>query len=141
MQEIPDDPGRRGAVAICRREDGRMLVIRRARGVVAPGAYCFPGGGIEDGESEEKALRREFREEINVGVRPTRRIWRSRTPWKVELSWWLAELEPGAVPVPNPDEVESIHWLTPDEMARLPELLPSNREFLDRVARGEIRLE
>jgi 8-oxo-dGTP pyrophosphatase MutT (NUDIX family) len=141
MQDIPDDPGRRGAVAVCLREDGRMLVIRRARGVVAPGAYCFPGGGIEDGESEEEALRREFREEIDVGVRPTRRIWQSRTPWKVDLSWWLAELEPGAVPVPNPDEVESIHWLTPDEMARLPELLPSNREFLDLVARGEIRLE
>jgi len=141
MHEIPDDPGRRGAVAICRREDGRMLVIRRARGVVAPGAYCFPGGGIEDGESEQDALRREFREEINVGVRPLRRIWQSRTPWKVELSWWLAELEPGAVPVPNPEEVESVDWLTPEEMARLPELLKSNRELLDRVARGEIRLE
>jgi len=141
MHEIPHDPGRRGAVAVCLREDGRMLVIRRARGVVAPGAYCFPGGGIEEGESEEDALRREFREEVHVAVRPRKRIWQSRTPWKVELFWWLAELEPGAVPVPNPDEVESIHWLTPDEMARLPELLDTNRAFLERVRRGEIRLE
>jgi 8-oxo-dGTP diphosphatase len=141
MQDIPDDPGRRGAVAVCLDEDGRMLVIRRARGVVAPGAYCFPGGGIEDGESEEDALRREFREEIDVTVRPLRRVWQSRTSWQVELAWWLAELEPGAVPVANPAEVESVHWLTPDEMAALPELLPSNREFLERVRRGEIRME
>ena len=35
MEKIPDDPGRRGAVAICVR-DGRMLVIRRAASVVAP---------------------------------------------------------------------------------------------------------
>ena len=141
MHEIPDDPGRRGAVAICFRDDGRMLVIRRAASVVAPGAYCFPGGGIEPGESEEEALRREFHEEINVAVRPVRRVWQSRTPWQVELSWWLAELEPGARPEPNPAEVESVHWLTPGEMARLSELLPSNREFLDRRIDDVMRIE
>jgi hypothetical protein len=43
MDFIPDDPGRRGAVAVVVR-DGRMLVIRRARSVVAPLVYCFPGG-------------------------------------------------------------------------------------------------
>lgn len=137
MQEIPDDPGRRGAVAICLREDGRMLVIRRARGVVAPGAYCFPGGAIEPGELEEDALRREFLEEINAAIRPIRRIWESRTPWKVHLAWWLGELEPGHAPVPNPAEVESIHWLSAGEMTALSDLLPSNREFLERLGRGE----
>jgi len=141
MHEIPDDPGRRGAVAVCLRDDRRMLVIRRARSVVAPGAYCFPGGGIEPGESEEDALRREFREEINVAVHPICRIWRSRTPWKVDLAWWLGRLEPDVAPVPNPAEVESIHWLTADEMAALDELLPSNREFLELLAQGTIRLE
>ena len=139
MDSIPDDPGRRGAVAIVIRDE-RMLVIRRSQTVVAPGAYCFPGGGIEDGESEEDALVREFHEEINVAVRPLRRIWRNVTPWKVELAWWLAELAPDAVPVPNRDEVESVHWFTPVEMARLPELLESNREFLELVRQGEIEL-
>ena len=42
--------------------------------------------------------------------------------------------------VPNPREVESIHWFTPREMAGLSELLDSNREFLELVERGEIRL-
>ncbi len=140
MEEIPDDPGRRGAVAIAVRDE-RMLVIRRSRSVVAPLAYCFPGGGIEPGESEEEALIREFREEIAVTLRPLRRLWRCTTDWKVELAWWLGELEPDAAPVANPAEVASVHWFTPEEMAALPDLLPSNREFLDLVLRGEIHLD
>ena len=139
MDKIPDDPGRRGAVAVCLR-DGRMLVIRRSRSVVAPLTYCFPGGGIEGDETEQETLIREFRDEIAVEVRPLRPIWRCVTDWKVELAWWVAELPPDAVPVANPTEVESIHWCTPAEMLRLPDLLPSNREFLELVVRGEIEL-
>ena len=140
MDRIPDDPGRRGAVGICTR-DGRMLVIRRSQSVVAPLVYCFPGGGIEGDETEQQALIREFREEIGVTVRPLRRVWQSVTPWKVELCWWVAELEPDAVPTLNPAEVHSIHWLTPAEMARLPDLLESNREFLQLVECGQIELQ
>jgi 8-oxo-dGTP diphosphatase len=134
---IPDDPGRRGVVGVVLR-DGRMLVIRRSRSVVAPLVYCFPGGGIEGAESEEEAIVREFREEIAVAIRPARRLWECVTAWKVHLAWWLVEMDPNATPTPNPSEVESIHWLTPDEMARLPDLLDSNREFLDLLREGQI---
>jgi 8-oxo-dGTP diphosphatase len=127
---IPDDPGRRGAVGVAVR-DGRMLVIRRSRSVVAPLVCCFPGGGIEPGESEEDALVREFHEEIGVAVRPVRRLWQCVTSWKVELAWWLVEMAPDATPVANPAEVESIYWYTAEEMAQLPDLLESNREFLE----------
>jgi 8-oxo-dGTP diphosphatase len=136
---IPDDPGRRGAVAVVVRDE-RMLVIRRARTVVAPLVYCFPGGGIEGGESEEEALVREFREEVGVTIRPLRRLWECVTAWKVELAWWLGELMPDAVPTANPREVESIHWFTPQEMAQLPDLLESNRQFLEMIQRGAIQL-
>ena len=132
---IPDDPGRRGVVGVAVR-DGRMLVIRRSRSVVAPLVYCFPGGGIELNESEEEALVREFREEVGVAVRPLRRLWECVTAWKVELAWWLVEMPPDATPVPNPAEVESIHWYTPEEMSQLPDLLESNREFLEFVKKS-----
>lgn len=137
--DIPDDPGKRGAVAVVVR-NGRMLVIRRAKTVVAPLVYCFPGGGIEGDESEEQALVREFREEVGLTIRPVRRLWQCVTAWKVELAWWLGETEPDAIPVANPQEVESIHWYTPEEMAALPDLLESNREFLKLLERREIAL-
>ncbi|NLE36896.1 MAG: NUDIX domain-containing protein, partial [Pirellulaceae bacterium] len=113
---------------------------RRSAHVVAPRYCCFPGGGIHPGESEKEALIREFREELAIEVRPVRQIWRSVTPWRVHLSWWSAELLGEASPVPNPAEVESIYWATPDEMANLPDSLPSNFEFLQAFHNGLIDL-
>jgi 8-oxo-dGTP pyrophosphatase MutT (NUDIX family) len=129
----------RGVVAVIVRH-GRILVIRRSRSVVAPGAFCLPGGSIERGESEEEALVREIREELGVTIRPERRLWETRTAWHVDLSWWLSRLDPDAPLVPNPAEVESVHWLTPEEMARLPNLLEGNQRFLVALADGEIDL-
>jgi (d)CTP diphosphatase len=130
---------RRGVVAVVVRE-GRYLVIRRAAGVVAPGTYCFPGGGIEEDETETIALAREMREELGIEVRPLKCISRSTTSWGTALAWWLSEFDEALELLPNADEVESIHWLSPDEMLELTELLESNRLFLEAVARGEIEL-
>ncbi len=118
-----------------------MLVIRRSRYVEAPRTYCFPGGAIESGESEPMALVRELREELGAAIRPVRRVWQSVTPWGVALAWWQCDLEPTPPLMPNPNEVESIHWLTPDEMTGLAGLLESNHDFLDALAAGAIRLE
>jgi 8-oxo-dGTP pyrophosphatase MutT (NUDIX family) len=120
--------------------DGRLLVIRRSRHVVAPGAYCFPGGGIEGDETEPQALVRELLEELGAAVEPCARLWHSLTPWNVSLAWWLAACRRDTPLAPNPAEVESVHWLSPAEMLELPELLASNREFLERVLSGAIRL-
>lgn len=120
--------------------DGRLLVIRRSRFVVAPRAFCFPGGGIEGDETEAEALVREMREELDVTIRPERRVWQAVTPWQVHLSWWLGHLAPDARLAPNPAEVESVHWCTPEELARLPDLLRSNHRFLQALGSGEIEL-
>ena len=121
------------------REDA-LLVIRRAEGIAAPGKYCFPGGGIEEAESEELALVRELREELGATIQPLRRLWQSVTPWGIELAWWLADVDHAAPLVPDPAEVASVHWLTIAEMESLEELLESNREFLHRIRAGAIDL-
>jgi 8-oxo-dGTP diphosphatase len=133
-------PLRRGVVAVMPRGD-RLLVIRRSALVVAPGAYCFPGGGIEGDETESAALTREIQEELGLDIVPVRRLWQSVTPWQVDLAWWLVLLPAEAEPVPNPAEVASWAWYTPDAMRRLPGLLESNLAFLDALAAGKICLE
>jgi 8-oxo-dGTP pyrophosphatase MutT (NUDIX family) len=127
---------RRGVVAVVVRGD-RLLVIRRSQHVRAPGMHCFPGGAIEHGESEIEAVRREMFEELALTAEPQRLLWRSTTPWNVELAWWLVEIDSAADPQPNPHEVESFHWLTPAEIRCLPQLLASNVEFLDAWELGQ----
>lgn len=123
-----------GVVVVVAR-GGRLLVIRRAAGVVAPDAWCFVGGAIEAGETEPEAVVREFREEVGGAVRPLRRIWNyTRPDGKLHLSWWLAELGSAHLR-PDPAEVAELRWCTPAEIAMLPNVLESNRAFL--VALGD----
>ena len=44
--------------------DGSALFLKRGPGGDWPGAWCFPGGRIEDGETAEEAALREAREEL-----------------------------------------------------------------------------
>lgn len=146
MTSIPPEPvepgvpiRKRGVVAVIVRGE-TLLVIRRSQAVRAPGAYCFPGGAIESGESEPAAVVRELGEELALAARPVRRLWECVTPWRVHLAWWLAEIDPDAAPVPHLAEVESFAWLAPAAIRNLPNLLASNHHFLDALTAGTFSL-
>lgn len=127
----------RGVVVVVQR-DGRFLLIRRGPGVIVPGAWCFVGGAIEPGESEEQAVVREFCEELGGRVQPVRRVWEwTRADGRLRLYWWLAVLCEEQFD-PDPDEVAELRWCTPAEIDALSPLLESNRLFLDAVGRGLI---
>src|SRR5262252_4028980 len=98
------DMVREGVVVVVRRGD-QFLMIRRAEGILAGGAWCFVGGGINPGEAQPDAVIREFREEVGGLVRPDRLMWEYWRPdGKLRLYWWLAHLEPGDL-TPDPLEV------------------------------------
>lgn len=112
-----------GVIGVLRQAE-RFLLIRRAAVVRAPHQWCFPGGGIEPGESEADALVREMREELDVVVRPGERIMTQvKHGGGLVLHWWSAELVAGELK-PNPAEVAELAWLTPDEVRRLPDTIP-----------------
>lgn len=130
---------RRGVVGVVVRGK-QWLVIRRSHLVPAPGAYCFPGGSVEPDEDEPTALVRELAEELGVRALPLHPIWHCVTPRGGFLSWWQAVLPENAVLRPAAFEVAAVHWLTPDLLATLPGLLPTNRQFVGAWLRGEVRL-
>ena len=109
-----------GVVAAIQR-GARFLTIRRSQHVSAPGTVCFPGGGIEQGETSPEALCRELQEELDIrNAMPIREVWRSVTARRVHLTWWLTEIADDVILCPNPAEVAEIHWWTAAEMLSLP---------------------
>lgn len=140
--EIPgrdQSGGKRGVVAVAHR-DGRFLAIRRGRTVRAGGRVCFPGGHIEVGEHEHEAVVRECLEELAARVEARECVWRSVTSWGTSLAWWTVILAEEGDLVPDPIEVDEIFWRSAEELLAEPDLLEGNREFLEAVIRGELRV-
>ena len=120
------------------REEGKVLLTRSVfRG--AP-FVNFPGGGIEIGEAPMEALRREFREETGLEIRPVRALYSSegahlstQAPIQIVSAYWLVERAGGRLRSGgNGDDVLDLFWT---EIASLPvqDMFPSDREFSARL--------
>ena len=53
---------------------GKILVVQRGKKMKLPLKWEFPGGKIEDGESEEDCLIREIKEELNIDIELIKRL-------------------------------------------------------------------
>jgi nucleoside triphosphatase len=49
-------------------KDGKFLLGKNRKGGVYEGSFVVPGGGIDDGETKEEALRREILEETGLDI-------------------------------------------------------------------------
>ena len=125
------------AVAVALDGD-RFLMVLRAAHIRAPNQYCFPGGGIEPGESPEEAVVRELQEEIGIRVSVQETVWRSQSSWGVDIHWIHVVIPRTEVIEANPEEVASVHWMTRQEVMQLDNLLASNRSFFEAWALGKI---
>jgi len=96
---------------------GRLLAARRSAPPDLAGRWELPGGKVEPGESPERALVRELREELGVEARATERVpgeWPLKPGYVLVV--WAARLLPGsAEPAPLEDHDE-LRWLTPEEI-------------------------
>jgi mutator protein MutT len=100
--------------AIVRRDD-EVLVMKRAMGTLS-GAWYFPGGSLEHGESPEDAVRREIREEAQLEVHDLRlfRVWHYRlgdSDHAIAISY-TCSVPPGTEPRIN-QEHAAARWMAP----------------------------
>ncbi|MGW2782047.1 (deoxy)nucleoside triphosphate pyrophosphohydrolase [Streptomyces populi] len=97
--------------------DGRLLAARRSAPPDLAGRWELPGGKVEPGETPERALVRELREELGADTRALERVpgeWPLKPGYVLMV--WAARLLPGsAEPAPLEDHDE-LRWLTPEEI-------------------------
>jgi 8-oxo-dGTP diphosphatase len=111
--------------------DGRVLAACRSTPAELAGGWEFPGGKVEDGESEADALVRECREELGVEVAVGRLIGTESISDGVVLRVYLAEHLLG-YPEARLDHDE-VRWLAADDLNSV-EWLPADRPMLVAVA-------
>ncbi len=130
---------RHGVVAVCK-EDNRFLVIRRSQKVRAPGMLCFPGGHIEANETFEQAMIRELEEELALPVSIENHLWSSVTSWGTHLEWLLVRRSSEHSPIPNPEEVAEVMWMTEAELLGGLDILSSVSDFFEALHAGRFRI-
>ena len=100
---------------------GRLLLIRRGH-PPARGLWSVPGGRVEPGETDERALVREIREETGLAVRVGRLVGAVRRsgPGGVvfDIRDYAATVTGGTL-TPG-DDADDARWAGPEELAGLP---------------------
>jgi len=97
---------------------GRVLIARRKPGASQAGMWEFPGGKVRQGETPEKCLKREIREELGLDIAVGTFLGESIHAYagqSIRLLAYCAHIEAGA-PVLN-DHAE-VKWVRFDELGR-----------------------
>ncbi|MGC9312752.1 MAG: NUDIX hydrolase [Sediminispirochaetaceae bacterium] len=102
--------------------NGRLLLEKRNHDPFN-GLWCIPGGHIDYGESVEKALIREVREETGLQV-INYSFFNYYTEYYDELNWHAVALifvvyTTGSLKM-QPEEVQELRWFTKEELHSLP---------------------
>lgn len=107
-------------VAAMIEEAGRYLITQRREKAVLPLRWEFPGGRVEAGESDSRALEREVMHRLGVSVAVGKLISFVRHPYErytIELHLYECRLAAG-----NPEKrnVNAFAWVQSDEFEHYP---------------------
>jgi 8-oxo-dGTP diphosphatase len=96
--------------------DGRYLITQRRPSAVLPGLWEFPGGKVEEGETDLEALNREVRERVAVEIEAGACIGRRTHDYdgySVDLALYQATIHGPAEP--RAVRVADCRWVTSTE--------------------------
>jgi len=118
------------AYAVVTDEQDRVLLARWTEGRRI--AWTMPGGGLEDGEAPEVAMRRELREETGFHVEPTellgihsrvipgsQRVHKAGSPLHTLRIVYRADITGGRLRFETNGSTDKAGWFTLQEVAEL----------------------
>jgi mutator protein MutT len=122
-------------VAAVIEKDGRYLLCRRPPHKRHGGLWEFPGGKIEEGESDLDAANRELAEELGVKVSS---VASSRFSMADPGSHFVIEFMPVEIDgSPRCIEHSEMRWVSLSEMPHL-DLAPSDRRFVEHLLTSDV---
>jgi 8-oxo-dGTP diphosphatase len=101
-------------------KDDRYLVTQRRPTAVLPLLWEFPGGKVEDGETDLEALKREVKHRVGADVEPGAQISHVSHAYEhytVELHLYDCRITHGE---PRAVNVHQFRWVESEEFDRLP---------------------
>ncbi len=107
-------------VAALVERDGRYLITQRRETAVLPLLWDFPGGRVEEGETDEEALAREVMERLGVSVDVGQLISFVNHPYEkyaVDLYLYECTLKSDRL---SCRAVKDYAWVTSEELERYP---------------------
>ena len=110
-----------------------VLVARRRHPPAWAGWWEFPGGKVEVGETDERALARELVEELGVRIEvgaPLVTVFHDETERRIAISVYRALVSAGE---PTAHEHDAIAWATPVALRQY-KLLPADLVVLQAIA-------
>ena len=128
----------RVVAAEIRDAQGLYLITQRLPHAGMPLLWEFPGGKVEPDESDEAALIREIREELDVGIRILGKsvsLRRDYDPYVIDFHSFSAQIVDGE---PERIGVWDFRWVRPSELSAYP-FPPVDQATID-VLLGDGRL-
>lgn len=128
-QKMGSNKARLVVAGVIRDRQGRILLARRLPSAHLGGFWEFPGGGVEEGESPEKALQRELQEELGVEVAvgaPITFAWHRDERRTLLLLFYQAEIIKG---VPVGQQGQEVRWVGVDEL-QATSMPPADQELV-----------
>ncbi len=117
------------------RHQGKIYIQKRLADDVWPNLWEFPGGRIEEGETPEEALVREYAEETGFAVHDLSKIAtinHSFTRYRVTLHCYHCRLR-GKATEPNLHAAQEYRWADPNELETFAFPAP-HRRLINRLA-------
>jgi 8-oxo-dGTP diphosphatase len=123
-------------VAAVIERDGKYLITQRREEAVLPLLWEFPGGKVEEGETDEAALHREVLGRIGVDVEVREKLAEKHHEYEkydVHLTLYSCLLDEGVEP--GPLMVKDVRWVASSDFGAY-KFPPADQATMDRLLGG-----